>query len=830
LKDRLKKIATSDIGIPHENLWLSFFLPIFILGAIFNALGIRPFGHATLLTNDLYHQIAPFMMELRRKLYAGDSLFFSWNIGSGTSFLPSIAYYCASPLNILTIIFPEKFFLDVITIMVLLRVGLSGLSFSLFLRGKYGAENKFVLLGSLLYALSGFVMSYNWVIMWMDAYVLLPLIALGIWMLITEKRFTLYIVALFLAIFSNFYMGFIVCVFSLVFSVVLFFDAKEQGKAQPIVPVFWRFALGSILAAGMSSVLTIPVAAQIISSVSGSGTFSIPHIMDISFTPFDLASRLMFFTNPVIRAGLPNVYCSVIVFSVIPLYIACKRFSVQRKMLMIGLVSFLYLSMSVPVMNLMWHGMRTPNQFPYRQSFLLIFISVFMLVEILIHFDFSGVKVFVFSFLLGVLTIVASAFIFDRGMSIAKWTTTIGLLMLYFAVFVFIHRLKNNDKLRDRVSKILVFIVILELFFSAGIALNFIVNSEGLTFDRSFAQQAHSISDEVDQLDSDHFYRAVLLPGDSNNDGAALDIKTLSGFTSLMPRKTVLFYSGLGLSNNDLNSIGSNGLVPASRMLLGVRHIITYESGMTVSEYLGDSAMTDPDAAADSFNEQTENMVYSDYRIESDDQVLPIGYIIPETAMDFMMNPDESAFANTNALSQALGAASLYQIHHFDILTQVNLKNTFEDQVFSVIDSEEVSYLEIQPQGFAEGERVYLHFQNVTKVGLILQYEDRNTQEITDKRYVLKESQIVDCGLMPNSDEIFTIHVIIPAHRSVGNVRIALASSDNEATNNAFEVLNQIPVKKFCFSRFRMIKAGMLLLTESAKKRKRHLGRYCQSG
>lgn len=791
LKERLKKIFTSEVGIPHEHLWLSFFLPVFILGAIFLALGIRPFGHATLLTNDLYHQIAPFLLELRRKIYSGDSLFFSWNIALGTSFLPSIAYYCASPLNILTLLFPEKYFLDVITLMVLIRVGLSGLSFSLFVRGKYGAENKFVLLGSILYALSGFVLSYNWVIMWMDAYVLLPLIVLGIWKIITEKRFILYVATLFLAIYSNFYMGFIVCIFSLIFSFILFFDAKEQGRSQPIVPVLFRFFAGSIVAAGMSAVLTFPVLAQILSSVSGSGTFSEMKFVDLTFTPFDLASRLMFFSDPVIRVGLPNIYCGVIAFSVIPLYIACRRFSIQRKVLMIGLLMFMYLSMAMPRINLLWHGMRSPHQFPYRQSFLFIFVLVIMLVEILVHFDFSGIKIIVVSFVLCVSTIVATALVFDRGMNMARWVTSLGALTLYFAIYLYMQRKKDNEKLLDRVSKILLLAVILEVFFFTGFALRFIVENEGLTFDRSFAQHAHSISSEVDQIDSNQFYRSVLLPEDSSNDGASLDIKSLSGFTSLLPRETVQFFSGLGLANNDLNSIGSDGLAPASRMLLGVRHVISYDDGMTVSEYLGKEAITDPEEAAKGFNEQSENMIFGDYRIATDDRVLPIGYLIPESAMGFMMSLNASAFANTNAFAQRIGAAPLYQIRDFDIMNQVNIEEAEDNQVFSVIASEEASYLELQPQGFEEGERVYLHIQNVTKVGLILQYKNLDTQEISEKRFIPEESQIVDCGLMPESNEIFTIRVLIPAHRSVGDVRIALASSDTAAIENAFELLNQ---------------------------------------
>ncbi|HHT77331.1 MAG TPA: YfhO family protein [Clostridiaceae bacterium] len=791
MKDRIKRIFVSEVGIPHENLWIAVFLPVLILGALFFALGIRPFGHASLLTNDLYHQIAPFLLELRRKFHTGESLLFSWNIGLGTSFLPTIAYYCASPLNIIALIFPEKNLLDVITLIALIRVGLSGLSFSILFREKYGAENQFVLSGSLLYALSGFVVSYFWVIMWMDVVVLLPLIVLGLWRMITEKRFILYVFTLFLAITSNFYMGFIVCVFSIIFFVVLFFDAKEQGRSQPIVPAFLYYSLSSIVATGMSAVLIFPVIAQIVSSLSRGAIFEGVQSLIPAFSPIDLASRFMVLSNPVIRFGLPNIYCGIIVFAVIPLYATCKRFSMQRKIMMIGLLAFLYLSMSIPLINLLWHGMRAPNQFPYRQSFILVFVLLFMLVELLLNFRFSGTKVLVFSQIISTVALSAIFLFFEKGINLSVMGASIVALTLYYVVLIFMQRNIDNEKRVDRAAKLLLVATILEVFFSTGFALKFIVENEGFTFDRSFAQHAKSISSELDALDSDRFYRSVLLPQDNGNDGAALGIKSISGFTSMLPQDIVRFFSGLGLSNNDLNIIGSDGLVPTTRIMFGVKHVIVYEDGVTASEFLGKDNETNPVDKADGFNEASENMIFSRYRVDSDERVLPIGYLIPNEATNFRMDSNRSAFDNTNSFINKLGSAPVYRIKRFDILNKVNATSTEDEELFIVNSPDEVSYLEISPEGFTEGERVYLHIRNVSKVGVILRVENRDTQEITEQRFIPEEGQIIDCGLMPSANEIFSVHVLIPANRSKGNIRIAFATEDIRAIDALYELLYQ---------------------------------------
>ena len=69
--------------------------------------GIYPFGTQQIAIIDMYHQYLPFLSELQDKLQSGGSLFFSWNGGGGSNFWNLIAYYGASPLNLLLVLFPS---------------------------------------------------------------------------------------------------------------------------------------------------------------------------------------------------------------------------------------------------------------------------------------------------------------------------------------------------------------------------------------------------------------------------------------------------------------------------------------------------------------------------------------------------------------------------------------------------------------------------------------------------------------------------------------------------------------------------------------------------
>src|SRR5659263_506302 len=90
-------------------LSLSFLIPYLIMTSAFIVQGVHPFGSHMILTVDLYHQYAPFVAELRDKILHGESLWYSWNIGLGTNFWAIFANYAASPLNLLMLLFPQRF-------------------------------------------------------------------------------------------------------------------------------------------------------------------------------------------------------------------------------------------------------------------------------------------------------------------------------------------------------------------------------------------------------------------------------------------------------------------------------------------------------------------------------------------------------------------------------------------------------------------------------------------------------------------------------------------------------------------------------------------------
>ena len=122
-------------------LLAAFCIPLLITLIICVNREIYPFGDQCMLHIDMYHQYCPFFTELMEKLKTGGSTFYSWNIGLGADFVSLYAYYLASPLNWLLILWPRGYVIEFMTALSILKIALAVLHLpiiweSIFLCGR----------------------------------------------------------------------------------------------------------------------------------------------------------------------------------------------------------------------------------------------------------------------------------------------------------------------------------------------------------------------------------------------------------------------------------------------------------------------------------------------------------------------------------------------------------------------------------------------------------------------------------------------------------------------------------------------------------------------
>lgn len=107
---------------------------------------------------------------------------------------------------------------------------------------------------AITYGFGFYFMGYAVNFMWMDSIALLPLMLYGMERLDTRKGRAAYLFSLAAAIFMNFYMGAILCIFLALYEVVLVMRFKNRRW----VLIIW-FALCSLCAALLASLVLLPV-------------------------------------------------------------------------------------------------------------------------------------------------------------------------------------------------------------------------------------------------------------------------------------------------------------------------------------------------------------------------------------------------------------------------------------------------------------------------------------------------------------------------------------------------------------------------------------------
>lgn len=796
MKDSYKRLLRTEIkGISHEYQWAAFFLPVFLLFAAFMSWKIHPLGDTSLLTCDLYHQYAPILAEIRRKIVSGESLFFTWNMGMGTNFWPILTYNGASPLNVILLLFPQNYLSDGITFLILLRTGLSGLFFSLLLYKKDGREGAATLALSTIYALSGYVLAYFWALMWMDAVVLLPLIVLGLWKIFTGEKSRLYVAALFLLIFSNFYFGFFVCLFLVLFAPILYLEACQKNvPAIRPVPAVLRFAGYSLLAAGMTAVMLLPTVLAL--RLTSAAADSVSLTSDLSFTFFEFLSRFLINADPVIREGLPNVYCSVVILMLIVLFALCRTISFSLRAVSLGLAFFLYISMNSPVLNFFWHGMHYTNQIPYRQAFLLCFLLMYMASQVVLHLEglsrnkvfYAGAAVLIYLVLL------------DRSQSVEnQWNYWLiyGSAVFIIAYTIILSGFFSSEKGRKLAQKAFLYVIILEMFFAAEFALSFIEKTEHFTYEPSYGQYSDSISQEISSEDGNSLSRAVIFPRVTGNDGALYHVKTISTFASTTSAQYIQFMAGLGFANNQEFEVQADGLTEVSARLLGIRYVVNLTGEKSVNETKLETANSSPASilgASSTAEALKADVMYSGYEITKNEKVLPIGFFVPSTGIPMQLDSNLSPFEQTNVLLESMGVQPVYDAGSLTLISSSNIEQTPDSNAYSIMIDGQTSSISLNPDVFSNDRNVLLYLGTEQETTVRVSIMDSQTGENTVTILTPSFGQIIDCGIPPSNGEgKMTIQLLFSSPYSE-TFSISCYSIDPEALDSVTDTLRSQPL------------------------------------
>ncbi len=377
---------------PFNYCLLAFLIPFVLigLGMLLRAASMGTGARFSILYSDAYYQYFPFVKAFRSALLSGDSLLYTWKVGMGTDFIGLYAYYLGSPLNLLSVLIPEAWLMGYYSFMALLRICFASLFFSIFLKKLFGRNDLSIAIFGAFYATCAWVCGYMWNVMWLDTFALLPLVALGTYSLLTQRKFILYSVSLFFSIFINYYVGFFTCIFTL-----LVFICYEICRCKGVKQFFTDLglmALFTLIAIGGTAILSLPTLACLGTTSAGGSEFPTKFSMFIAdeqtwkglwdamvkVATNTFAATTPNFKNAATAGGLPNLYCGVFALVFGFLFFTCKQVKWRDRICALLMLLFLNLSFIIKQLDYIWHGFHFTNEIPNRFSFLYSFVLLYM--------------------------------------------------------------------------------------------------------------------------------------------------------------------------------------------------------------------------------------------------------------------------------------------------------------------------------------------------------------------------------------------------------------------------------------------------------------------
>ena len=573
-KNPFVKIKSNNklLSVKNEYGYLgyAFLIPAVIMLGIYIIFGHKPFGDFSVLTLDLNAQYVYFYEALREFLHGDASLLYSFSRSLGGEFMGIYAYYIASPFSYIVALFPKSMMLFALLTIIVLKIGLCGLSFGFYLhkqtnKGYFNSNN--IIIFSTMYALSAYAITYQNNIMWLDALYLLPLLTYAIEMLVKKGRVILYIAVLAIVMITHYYIGYMLCWYTLFCFFFTYFKEGDKSILNPLKEK-WHF-VKSFLRIGFATVIGIGMAAFVIAAAYyslqfGKNEFSKP-VWDFvaRFDLFDLFPKLLPGSyDTVMHEGLPLLYSGVLTLFMVPIFVMAKRVPSREKVYYGAFTLLFILLMVINPADLVMHGFQAPNCLNYRYSFIVIFLLLVMaykgFCEIQEH---SAKKIFATGSVIIILLLLAQKMEFPNfvlqdteqykyGFVLHKLPFLYVIIFTLVAVFAtgaaLCYLIKSTNK--QRASQVLAMIVCVELLLNGVVTFGSMRMNIGWGTYSSYADYFEKLTPVVEMVQNQDktFYRSEKTTHRCTNDNMALNIKGLSNSTSTLNQTTLDLINYLG--------------------------------------------------------------------------------------------------------------------------------------------------------------------------------------------------------------------------------------------------------------------------------------------
>lgn len=648
-------------------------IPMLIMLFVCVLEGFYPFGTSSILVADMRYQFVDYIGYMKHIFFGNDNFLYSFSKTFGGDMTGFASYYLFNPFFLILLLFPNTELPAGIVLIVILMCGFSGLTFHFLLKEVY--ENRFAsLIFSTAYALMGYYVAYVNCIHYFFSTMMLPLVIAGLYKTYKSRKCELYyVLSVAICIVSNYYIGYMILIFTAAFFVCLVInDCESLSDLKNKISVIWTVLYSTILGVLISAVSLVSV----VYSLKGQKSSGLLLSLSRNFRISEFFSGL--YTNAFhgnVSNGLPIIYSGIIPVIFLYFYFVNKTVSIKERIVNLCLFVFIIAGFWIDAINVAWHGFAHPIGFPYRNSFLFSFLVLFFGYKGFLKFK-AGFKEKQANIFVAIFISYSAYLIFIKNeyVTIKEVAITGVLVILSLACIVML------NKGRKYVIPAIVGIIVLqcgELGYNAFYSMGAYYgdrfsedNSEKAYSD--YTAELEEIVATINEMD-DSFFRMDKLYRRTHNDAMMAGYNGLSHFSSCETDSVKRFMGKMGFRDNGNWSYYSQGSTTFAESFMGIKYLL--------SQYDETSKLYD------------KILYYNDKYVYMNPYYLSLGFGMNSKIMDLNMN-EKDLFKLQNEIASGFSNNSL-NIYRPVGNETVTLNNVEKDgNVYKRINPDEEAYVE----------------------------------------------------------------------------------------------------------------------------------------
>lgn len=602
---------------------------------------IGPDG-SNMCRGDNFDQYIAFIESFVRVLKGKQDFWYSFSLYAGSGSILTYIYYAFSPVNLVYLI-PGISIITATHMIAAIKTGLSSAAFAFYTENTHKTSRTASIFFALAYAFCSWAMVMSLNCMWADSLYILPILMTVLIKFLADPgkkkilALTLCYAYLFL---TNFYMGYIIGIFSFLFSIASVICLKNSKyktisvKEYSLIALktLSTYAISVILAAALDAALLLPAAYFLIKNLHGASD----SFVSLSATLPDIFSALYACNAQGLYSPTPYIYCSIPVLLIAPFYFFSEKIAFIKKVCAAVMLLFYLMGITVLPVYAFLHAFDNPNNYSFRFSPCIVFLLISMAAELWpIHNKIKSKSLWI------MITGLIAAYFFIVELSaitgIASVSNTyflINALFLFLWGIVYILLQHGQNKFRRFLPVAALVLLTTELLISSSVSLRAFAGKDAENGPRVTADEfqywytaEEAATKELTQADNG-FYR-VRVNGEKSFNGASLfGLNTLTSFASFEKNGQHRAFADLGIGNSYHMLFDISGTAPVD-MLFSVKYFIDV-----------------PKTADDKQTAITRN-----------DRALPIAYTVSSDLAYYKASEDP--FDNTNMLISSMAGKEL---------------------------------------------------------------------------------------------------------------------------------------------------------------------------